>query len=130
MIVVDTSVWINALRDRNSSEARHLTQLLDADEAAIAINIRIEILSGAPRADMPRLGRLLSALPTFYPSETTWQRIEQWLGTIKSSGDRFGVGDLIIAALGAEHQAAVWSLDSDFSRMARLKLIEIHRPAA
>lgn len=128
MIVVDTSVWINAFRDRNSSEARRLSQLLDDDEVAIAIPIRIEILSGARRADTARLSRMLSALPTFFPSEATWRRIEQWLGTIKNAGDRFGVGDLLIAAIGAEHQASVWSLDSDFSRMARLKLIEIYRP--
>ena len=50
MIVVDTSVWINAFRDQKSSEARHLSELLDRDAVAIAIPIRLEILSGARRS--------------------------------------------------------------------------------
>lgn len=127
MIVVDTSVWINALRDQKSSEARHLKDLLDNDEVAIAIPIRIELLSGANRSDQPRLIRTLSALPILFPSDATWRRIEGWLGTIMNAGDWFGVGDLLIAGIGAENRAAIWSLDGDFARMARLKLIELHR---
>lgn len=127
MIVVDTSVWINALRDQKSSEARHLKDLLDNDEVAIAIPIRIELLSGANRSDQPRLIRTLSALPILFPSDATWRRIEGWLGTIKNAGDWFGVGDLLIAGIGAENHAAIWSLDGDFARMAKLKLIELYR---
>lgn len=128
MIVVDTSVWINAFRDRKSSEARHLSDLLDNDEVAIAIPTRIELLSGARRSDQPRLSRTLSALPIFFPHDATWRRIESWLGTIKNAGDWFGVGDLLIAGIGAENHAKIWSLDGDFARMAKLKLIELYRP--
>lgn len=127
MIVVDTSVWINAFRNQKSPEARHLSDLLDNDEVAIAIPIRIEMLSGARRSDVPRLSRTLSALPTYFPNDATWRRMEGWLGTVKNAGDRFGVGDLLIAGIAAENLAAVWSLDGDFARMAKLKLIELHR---
>ena len=123
MIVVDTSVWVNAFRDRSSLEARHLSELLDSDVVAIAIPIRIELLSGARRIEQARLRRTLSALPTLYPTDATWRRLEDWLTTIKISGDWFGVGDLLIAGIGAENQAAIWSLDGDFERMAKLKLI-------
>lgn len=128
MIVVDTSVWIDAFRNRSSPEARHLSELLDRDEVAIAIPTRIEILSGARRLEQARLSRILSALPTFYPTDATWHRIEGWLRTIKNSGDWFGVGDLLIAGISAENSAAIWSLDGDFARMAKLKLIERYRP--
>lgn len=128
MIVVDTSVWVNALRDRKSSEARHLAALLDNDEVAIAIPIRLEILSGARRTELSRLSRVLSALPTYYPNNATWQRIEGWLATIKQAGDHFGIGDLLIAGIGTEQNSPIWSLDGDFARMAKLKWIELYRP--
>ena len=129
MIVVDTSVWIAAFRNRQGTVAAHLRVLLDADEVGLAAPVRVEILAGASHADRPRLRRTLSALPVFYPSEATWLRIESWLDTISTSGDWFGMGDLLIAGIAAERSTAVWSLDQDFARMARLKLVEFHRAA-
>lgn len=128
MVVVDTSVWIAAFRSGQGAETRHLQTLLDADDVAMAVPVRVELLVGAPRTDRPRLRRTLSALPIFYPSQDTWGRIEGWLDSISASGQQFGMGDLLIAAIAADHEASVWSLDSDFARMARLKLIELHRP--
>lgn len=127
MIVVDTSVWINALRSRQSKEFHHLTELLDADEVAMAIPVRVEILAGSPRQQQARLKRALTALPVLYPTEFTWHRIEEWLEGIKRAGYGFGVGDLLIAGIAADHHASVWSLDSDFARMAHLKLINLHQ---
>lgn len=128
MIVVDTSVWIAAFRNDQSKEARQLCTLLDADEVALPAPVRVEILTGASRANRAQLRRTLSALPVFYPSEATWIRIESWLDAISAAGDWFGMGDLLIAAISADREDAVWSLDSDFSRMDKLKLIKLYRP--
>lgn len=129
MVVVDTSVWIAAFRDGRSTEAGYLRTLLDADEIALAIPVRVEILAGASRADRIRLRRMLSALPIFYPSESTWGRIDSWLDTISAAGEWFGMGDLLIAAIAADNGVSIWSLDADFARMARLKLVELYRPS-
>jgi predicted nucleic acid-binding protein len=127
LIVVDTSIWIASFRSASSDEARHLSSLLESDQVALAAPVRIEILSGASLSDGKRLRRVLSALPVFFPTEATWELMDSWLDVAKQAGDNFGVADLLIAALASEQAASVWSLDSDFPRMAKLGLIKIYQ---
>jgi len=126
LIFVDSSVWISALRDAESPEARELTRLLDSDEVALAIPVYLEVLTGATRENRTRLRHLLSALPVFYPTRETWNRVEQWIPRAMDSGHRFGVTDLLIASIAAEGRGRLWSLDADFRRMARLAFVELH----
>ena len=126
MICVDTSVWVAALRARDSAAGRRLDGLLDGDEVALPIPVRVELLSGVSRAQEPRLRRALSGLPVLFPTATTWDRIDGWVRRAGDGGQRFGVGDLLIAAIAADGGLPVWSLDNDFGRMQRLGFIETY----
>lgn len=126
MIVVDTSAWIAAFRSGTSPEAGHLRTLLEGDAVALAAPVRIEVLIGALNQDRPRLQRLLSALPVYFPSPATWETLDSWVEQAAAAGHQFGFADLFIGALAAEHGAAVWSLDGAFRRMAKLGFLRVH----
>lgn len=126
MIVVDTSVWVTALRSAGSLEAIVLRQLLDADEVLLPVPVRSEIFAGASTTDRPLLRRTLSALPLAYPDETTWRTIDGWIDRASHGGQRFGLSDLLIGAIARENGALLWSLDSDFERMGRLGLVDLY----
>lgn len=126
MVCIDTSVWVAALRNPGGSNWRKLQALLDRDEAALAAPVRVELLSGASRKDRGRLRLDLSALPVLFPTVATWARIDRWIDVAGDAGERFGVADLLIAAIAADYEARLWSLDEDFGRMARLKFVEIY----
>ena len=129
MICADTSVWIAAFRNRGSPQARGLEPVLDARRILLPIPVRLELLAGARGAQAARLQDLLSFLPFAAPTPATWRRVEDWLTPIRAAGQRFGFADLLIAALAADHDAAVWSLDADFQRLERLGLVRLYVPA-
>lgn len=129
MVVVDTSVWVAVLRSRAAREAFALAALLDADAVILPVPVRVELLLGAPARERTRLRRALSALPIAYPVEETWALAEGWAESAADAGHRFGVGDLLIAAVAAERHALVWSLDRDFERLERLKFVALYEPA-
>lgn len=130
MIVVDSSVWIRALRSGLGSEARTLRSLLDADEVALAVPVRTELLMGARLSDRARLEYALKGLPVLYPTDESWRTVDRWTERASRAGVTFSIGDLLIGVLAAELGGLVWSLDEDFARMEKLKLVGCYRPSA
>ena len=128
MIVADTSVWVDALRGGRSSEhADTLRQLLDADEVALPLVVRLELMAGIARAGRRALRQALTALPVLRPTDETWDVVERWVDRSADAGHRFGLTDFLIAAMAQDVDALVWSLDADFERMAKLKLVRLYR---
>jgi len=123
VIVVDTSVWVDAARRPAGRTAPVLQQLLDADEVALPLPVRLELMAGISRRDRTAFRRGLTALPVLVPTEDTWRLIEDWVAPAADRGERFGVTDLLVAGLAHEIGALVWSLDDDFARMERLGLV-------
>jgi predicted nucleic acid-binding protein len=123
VIVVDTSIWIDAHRRPTGSAARSLKDLLDADEVALALPVRFELTAGVARRDRPALVRALSGLPLVRPSDETWRLIEQWVPAAADAGHRFALSNWLIAALANEIGGLVWSLDEDFAKLERLKFV-------
>jgi predicted nucleic acid-binding protein len=126
VVVVDTSVWVAVLRSASAPEAPLLAQLVDADAVILPLPVRVELLSGTALKDRAALGTRLAALAVAHPTEETWALVEGWVVSSADKGQRFGVGDLLIAALASERNALVWSLDSDFARMEKLKLVQLY----
>ncbi|MDO8678745.1 MAG: PIN domain-containing protein [Acidobacteriota bacterium] len=124
MIVVDTSVWIFALRSASGPEATTLRSLLDADEVALAVPVRTELLMGARASDRVKLEKELKGLPLLYPTDESWRTIDRWTDRASRAGVSFAIGDLLIGVLAADIGGLVWSLDSDFDRMEKLKLVD------
>lgn len=120
MIVVDTSVWVEATRPRGARTRDTLQGLIDADEVALALPVRLELAAGLAKKDRAAFMRALSALPLLVPTEDTWTLVERWIAPAADKGHRFAVTDLLIAGLTQEIGALVWSLDDDFARLEAL----------
>lgn len=132
MIVVDTSVWIEAKRD---AKVRAVLQaLVEADKAAMPLSARLELLAGTPRRDRRAFLETCQGVPQVVPTDETWGPLQQWIEHAADAGHCFSLPDLLIAALAEEIGGLVWSLDKDFERMEKLELVRLYvwppRPAS
>ena len=126
MIVVDSSVWISAFRVSQGEDARILRALLDADDVALPLPVRSELLMGVRGAARAQLADRLKALPLLYPTDESWLTLDSWTERASRSGYTFSLGDLIVGILAAEAGALVWSHDQDFARLEKLKLVSLY----
>lgn len=129
MIVVDTSVWVSVLRPTKSGQSRYakaFAELLDADQVILPVAVRTELLGGVRSLHRVALRRVLTALPVAYPTDDTWRQMDAWAIFGAERGHSFGMGDLLIGAIAKDLGALVWSLDTDFERMASLKFVDLY----
>jgi predicted nucleic acid-binding protein len=126
VIVVDTSVWISALRVPKSPDAETLRGLLDGDQVLLPVSVRSELLMGVTGAIRKQLAERLGALSLLYTTDETWRTLDSWTERASRRGQLFSLGDLIVGILASEAGALVWSLDADFGRMEKLDLVRLY----
>jgi predicted nucleic acid-binding protein len=121
LILVDTSVWIDffsASPCRAGDELRRM--IAEAETFALTGVIVTEILQGLKR-DIQRIERFLSMWEMLEPRGfSTYREASAISRLARSKGISLTTIDTLIAAIALEHDASLFSLDKDFSRIARL----------
>ena len=125
MVLVDTTVWVDLLRDRATAPVSLLKRLLHAGEAAIAPVILQELLQGAStQENFVKLSKHFLALPlleartqgtTHVAAAKLYARC-RWQGLTPRSPH-----DCLIAQLAIEHGVPLLHDDRDFEALARVE---------
>ena len=120
MIVVDTSAWIEFLRDTGSPACRRVDALLDGD-LAICDPIRMEVLAGArDERQLDELRRLLARAIVLPTGPTHYDDAAIIYRTCRSAGATVRkLIDCLIAAVAIDADASVLQADRDFDAIAR-----------
>jgi predicted nucleic acid-binding protein len=126
VILIDTSGWIEFLRDTGSPACDRVDDLLGA-EFAVCEPVRMEVLAGARDErhlhDLRRLlarGVLLTTAPTDYEEAAALYRACRRRGSTVRK-----LIDCLIAATAIRNDATVLHHDSDFDVLARHTPLEI-----
>ena len=129
MILIDTSAWVEFLRDTGSSVCARVDELLDL-ELATCDPIRMEVLAGARDEghlnDLRRLLARASALDTqpgdYEDGAGLYRRCRRGGETVRK------LIDCVIAAVAIRSDVAVLHADSDFEVLARHTTLRIDSP--
>jgi hypothetical protein len=129
MILIDTSAWVEFLRDTGSTVCNRVDAHLD-DEIATCHPIRMEVLAGA--RDEQHLGDLRGLLGrgSLIPTEATdYEEAAALYRACRRRGETVRkLIDCLIAAVAIRTSIPVLHSDSDFEVLARHTPLQIERP--
>ncbi len=129
MILIDSSAWIEFLRDTGSPVCKRVDRLLAA-ELATCHPIRMEVLAGARSEEHLRDLRRLLARASLLPTEPAdYEEAAALYRTCRREGQTVRrLMDCLIAAIAIRAGVPVLHADSDFVTLARHTPLEIARP--
>ncbi len=127
MILVDTSVWIDFFSSSPGPAGNELRRLIGvAEPFALTGVVVTEILQGLTR-DAKRIEQFLSAWDMLEPTGfSTYRDASSIFRLARSKGLTLTTIDALIAAIALEHHAILFSLDKDFSRIARITSLRLY----
>ncbi len=127
MILADTSVWIPYFRSSSGSEGDRLETLIEEGEVAICGPVLAELLGGADDAQRTSIMDTVGDLPWTDLDRAAWQDVGVVARRLRQIGQTLPLTDLTIAVAAARAGYVLWSLDSDFERIApALKGLELY----
>jgi len=127
LILVDSSVWIDFFSSSPGRAGRELRRMIEGVEPFGLTGVVVtEVLQGLTR-DVNRIERFLSMWDLFEPRGfSTYKEASAISRLARSKGISLTTIDTLIAATALEHQATLFSLDKDFSRIARITALQLH----
>ena len=129
MILVDTSAWVEFLRDSGSPVCAHVDELLAADFATCP-PIRMEVLAGArDERHLNDLRRLLARGSIVHTEPTDYDEAAALYRSCRRGGETVRkLIDCLIAAVAIRAGTPVLHGDADFEALARHTALRIDRP--
>jgi len=131
MILVDTSAWIEFLRDTGSTVCDTVDELLGAD-LAICDAISMEVLAGArDEAHLGQLRGLLARATLVSVTAADYDHAAALYRTCRRNGETVRkLIDCLIAAVAIREGASILHADADFTALARHTPLAIHTGSA
>ena len=126
MILVDTSAWIEFLRDTASPTCERVQELL-AQDIAIADPIRMEVLAGARNEQhLIQLRRLLARGSVLHISPIDYDQAASLYRQCRANGETVRkLIDCLIAAVAIRNDITILHLDADFEVLARHTALKV-----
>jgi predicted nucleic acid-binding protein len=130
VILPDTSIWIPYFRSSSGAQGDHLEALIADRVVAICGPVLAELLGGADDIQRDWIIDTAGDLPWADLDHAAWRDIGAVARRLRQAGQALPLTDLAIAVAAARASFSLWSLDSDFERIApALDGLELYRPA-
>jgi len=127
VILVDSSVWVDFFLPSPGRAGAELRRMIEESEPFALTGIVVaEVLQGL-RRDASAIERFLAQWDMLEPKGfNTYRKAAEIHRAGRGKGFALSTIDTLIAAIALEHGASLFTLDRDFSRIARLTGLALH----
>jgi predicted nucleic acid-binding protein len=129
MVLVDSSIWIEASRRTGSLEVKvGIEGLLDAYEAALCSPVMLEVLGGARKEERKQLNSDFSCLPYIRVTEADYIAAVRHNWNLRDAGITAPANDVLIATIAVRLMCRVYVQDKHFDAMAPVLGFNLYEP--
>jgi predicted nucleic acid-binding protein len=128
LILVDSSVWVDFFSSSPGRAGAELRRMIDESEPLALTGVVVaEVLQGLTR-DAGRIEQFLVQWDMLEPTGfATYREAAAIYRGARAKGISLTTIDTLIAAIALEHGTSVFTLDQDFSRIARITRLALYR---
>jgi predicted nucleic acid-binding protein len=128
LILVDSSVWVDFFSSKPGRGGGELRRMIEEGEPFSLTGVVVaEVLQGLTR-DAGRIEEFLAQWDMLEPQGfETYRQAAAIYRKARARGISLTTIDTLIAAIALEHGASVFTLDQDFSRIARFTGLGLYR---
>lgn len=129
MVLVDSSVWIEAARRQGDLATKvALRALLDEYEAAWCSPVKLEVMGGARREERRALGMFFAVIPYAECGEADWDAAKALACRARDAGHTLLWNDFLISATAAARGWRLYARDAHFATLASLGGAALYQP--
>jgi predicted nucleic acid-binding protein len=129
MVLVDSSVWIEAARRQGDLSCKvGLEGLLEAAEAMLCGPVRLEVLGGARAEDRQRLTSYLDCIPHKEFDDSVWDYARDCAWRLRDKGQTIPWNDILIGSLSLRWDCRVYARDQHFEVMSEVLGVSLYKP--
>lgn len=122
-VIVDTSVWIDFLKNQGTPSIPRLKRLLLENRVIVVGIVLAELLQGASSSrEKDFIEQLVASLPYEELRRQHWIKAGELSNKLRKKGVTLPLTDLLVAALALDKRWAVFTLDPHFGRIEGLKV--------
>ena len=125
-VLLDTSVWIDALRGKTPDIVSVTQELLNDDRILTCGPVIFEIKRGLRPPERKKILPLFDALIRLSVEETVWDAAGDLDASLRKKGITIPPMDVIIAQVCLHHKVFLFTLDEHFHSVPGLKVFEPH----
>ncbi len=125
-ILIDTSVWIDYLKNKSSALSEKVDKILSENEVYVPKIVMAELIQGAKsEREISVIKDFIDAFHVIDQKEDSWIKAGRLSYNLKKKGKAINLTDCYISVIAQEHDCKIFTLDEHFKEIQKITNLDL-----